>query len=139
MEWFSFTLDGPARVTWELTRQRDSSFNGVLSLFNNDPADNGLDPYDADGHRLLDQVDGKADGGEATLEDLLGTGTYYVAVSGDGNADFDPLLAGSGIPGSTGAFTLQLGVADAGLATAAGPQVLTSDPAPGSTLSAPRW
>ncbi len=136
VEWFSFTLDGPARVTWELTRQQpDSSFNGVLSLFNNDPYDFN-DPYDPDGHRLLDQVDGKADGGTATLDDLLGQGTYYVAVSGDGNADFDPLLAGSGLPGSTGAFTLQLGVADAGLASTTGPQVLTSDPAPGSVLSA---
>ena len=117
VEWFSFTLDGPARVTWELTRSAGFVVNGVFSLFNNDPADNGLDPYDADGHRLLDQVDGKADGGEATLEDLLGTGTYYVAVSGDGNADFDPSWPAAA-PGDA-AFTL-LGVADAGVATAAG-------------------
>ena len=76
VEWFSFTLDGPARVTWELTRQQpDSSFNGVISLFNNDPYDFN-DLYDPDGHRLLDQVDGKADGGVATLDDLLGPGTY---------------------------------------------------------------
>jgi methionine-rich copper-binding protein CopC len=136
VEWFSFTLDGPAQVTWELTRQQpDSSFNGVLSLFNNDPYDFN-DLYDPDGHRLLDQVDGKADGGTATLDDLLGQGTYYLAVSGDGNFDFYPLLAGSGLPGSTGAFNLQLSVADAGLPSTTGPQVLTSDPAPGSVLSA---
>ena len=47
VEWYSFTLDGPARVTGELLRQdQASSFNGVLSLFNNDPYD-FMDPYDA--------------------------------------------------------------------------------------------
>ena len=115
MEWYSFTLDGPARVTGELLRQdQASSFNGVLSLFNNDPYD-FMDPYDADGYRLLDQVDGKANGGVASFDELLGPGTYDLAVSGDGNFDFHPLLAGSGLPGSTGDFSLRLVVADAGL------------------------
>jgi hypothetical protein len=134
VEWYSFTLDGPARVTGEVMRQGpSSSFNGVLSLFNNDPGDWG-DPYDPGGHRLLQQVDGKSDGGVASIDRLLGPGTYYLAVSGDGNFDFHPLLAGSGLPGSTGDFYMRLSVADAGLGSAIGPQVLTSDPAPGAIL-----
>ena len=89
-----------------LRQDPSSSFNGVLSLFNNDPLsyDYG-DLYDLDGHRLLDQVDGKADGGVASFDQLLGQGTYYLAVSGDGNFDFHPLIAGSGLPGSTGDFS----------------------------------
>src|SRR5262249_2762385 len=81
-------------------------------------------------------VDGQADGGVASIDRLLGPGTYYLAVSGDGNFDFHPLLAGSGLPGSTGDFYLRLAVADAGLGSATGPQVLTSDPATGATLGA---
>ena len=129
MEWYSFTLDQPARVTSELKRDpQDSSFQGVLSLFNNDPWDSA-DPYNVDGHRLLDQVDGKAHGGVATLDQLLSPGTYYLAVSGSGNLDFHPLLAASGLPGSTGSFDLKIDVADAGLGATTGPWVLASDPA----------
>ena len=134
VEWYSFTLDRPSLVTMELQRQvQSSSFQGVLSLFNNDPSDY-MDPYDVEGHRLLDQVDGKTQGGVATLDQLLGTGTYYLAVSGDGNSYFHPLLAGSGTPGSTGAFALRLSVLDPGLPSTIGPQVLTCDPAPNATL-----
>ena len=85
---------------------------------------------------MLDQVDGKGNGGVASFDELLGPGTYELAVSGDGNFDFHPLLAGSGLPGSTGDFSLRLVVADAGLESTTGPQVLTTDPAPGSTVSA---
>jgi hypothetical protein len=136
--WYNFTLDGPALVHFELLRQDPaSSFNGVLSLFNNDPTsyDYG-DPYNQDGHRLLEQVDGKADRGVASFDRLLGQGSYYLAVSGDGNFDFHPFLAGSGLPGSTGGFDLQLSATDAGLGSATGPVFLTSDPAPGANLGA---
>ena len=129
VEWYSFTLDQPAQVNSVLSpREPGSSFRGVLSLFNNDPFD-FMDPYNPDGHRLLEQVEGTADVGVATLDRLLGPGTYYLAVSGQGNLDFHPLLAGSGLPGITGAFDLQLSVVDAVLGTATGPRVLTSDPA----------
>jgi hypothetical protein len=136
--WYSFTLGGPARVQFELSREDPSStFNGVLSLFNNDPTSYDFgDPYNIDGHRLLDQVDGKADGGVASFDQELGQGTYYLAVSGDGNFDFHPLIAGSGLPGSTGDFQLQVTATDAGLSPSVGPQVLSSDPAPGSVLGA---
>ena len=89
------------------------------------------------GYRLIDQVDGASDGGVAAFDELLGQGTYYLAVSGDGNFDFHPLLAGSGMPGSTGDFNLQVAVQDAGLGSATGPQVLTSNPAAGALPRAP--
>ena len=134
VEWYTFTLDRPALIISKLERQQnDSSFEGVLSLFNNDPFDFN-DPYDPDGHRLLDQVDEPADGGVGTLDRLLGPGTYYLAVSGAGNFYFNPLLADSGLPGSTGDFGLQLIVDDPGLGSASGPQVLTTDPAPFAVL-----
>ncbi len=135
VEWYTYTLDQPALIVATLERQQnDSSFQGVLSLFNNDPNDWG-DPYDADGHRLLEQVDQPANGGVATLDRLLGPGTYYLAVSGAGNFYFNPLLANSGIPGTTGDFDLQLGVHDPGLVSTSGPQVLTIDPAASAVLS----
>ena len=91
VQWYSFTLNQPARVTSELKGgEQSSSFQGILSLFNNDPWDFG-DQFDVDGHRLLDQVDGKSNGGVATLDQLLGPGTYFLAVSGSGNMDFHPL------------------------------------------------
>lgn len=138
VEWYTFTLDQPALTVSKLERQpNDSSFKGVLSLFNNDPYDWG-DPYDGDGYRLLDQVDQPANGGVATLDQLLGPGTYYLAVSGAGNYYFNPLMADSGIPGTTGDFNLLLSVDDSGLEPATGPQVLTTDPAPSAVLiSAP--
>ena len=135
VEWYTFTLDQPALIISKLARQQnDTSFEGVLSLFNNDPNDWG-DPYDADGHRLLDQVDQPANGGVATLDQLLGPGTYYLAVSGAGNDYFNPLLADSGIPGTTGDFDLLLSVDDRGPGSASGPLVLTTDPAPSAVLS----
>jgi len=135
VEWYTFTLDQPALIISKLERQQnDSSFDGVLSLFNNDPFDFN-DPYNPDGHRLLDQVDEPANGRVATLDQLLGPGTYYLAVSGAGNSYFNPLLADSGIPGTTGAFDLQLSVDDSGPGSASGPQVLTTDPASSAVLS----
>ncbi len=136
VEWYTFTLDRPTLVIAKLGRQQgDTSFKGVLSLFNNDTLDFS-DPYDLQYHRLMDQVDQPADDGVTTLDPLLGPGTYYLAVSGVGNDDFNPLLAGSGLPGSTGNFDLQLTLDDPGLGTASGPQVLTADPAPFSVLNA---
>jgi hypothetical protein len=135
VQWYTFTLDQPALIVSKLERQQNnSSFEGALSLFNNDPYD-FYDPYDADGYRLLDQVDQPANGGDATLEQLLGPGTYYLAVSGAGNDYFNPLLADSGVPGTTGDFDLLLSAHDTGLTPATGPQVLTTDPAPSAVLS----
>lgn len=135
VEWYSFTLDQPAKITAELGRlDQSSSFQGVLSLFNNDPFDFG-DPFDADGHRLMEQNVAPSDGGVAKLDRLLGPGTYELAVSGSGNLDFHPLLADSGLPGSTGDFNLQISTSDAGVWSGTGPAVLTTDPASNVSLS----
>ena len=107
VQWYSFTLDQPARVTSELKAdQQSASFQGVLSLFNNDPWDFG-DPFDVDGHRLLDQVDGKSSGGVATLDQLLGPGTYYLAVSGSGNQGFPSASGGEWSSRKHGRFRSQ--------------------------------
>ncbi len=135
--WYRFTLQSAGIIHFAISRQDpNSSFNGVLSLFNNDTFDFS-DPYNGDGYHLIDQVDAKSSGGVASFNQTLGQGTYYLAVSGDGNLYFNPLLAGSGLPGSTGAYDLQMSVtADPAIATATGPQVLSSDPAPGASIAA---
>src|SRR5262249_9425520 len=58
------------------------------------------------------------------LTQTLAAGTYGVAVSGAGNRYFYPFLAGSGYPGSTGAYTLSL-------------QASAADDSPGGTPSGP--
>src|SRR5207253_1889254 len=78
----------------------------VLSLYNNDPLDS-VDLYDPLGHRRLAQAEG-APGDATQLTSALAPGTYFVAVSGAGNRDFNPFLAGSGFPGSTGAYRLDM-------------------------------
>ncbi len=124
VDWYTFTLTTAARVNVStLARLGGSPLTSVLSLYNSDPAD----PL---GHRLLARQGGAALGGDAALERLLGPGTYFVAVSGSGNADFHPFLADSGLPGSTGGYGLLVTAADLGAA----PQVLAVDPAPGAVL-----
>jgi Bacterial pre-peptidase C-terminal domain len=133
VDWYSFDLTAPSRVHLTLGPPGGSAtFQGVLSLYNNDPFDFS-DPYDLIGHRLVTQVSASATGGLATLDRALAPGTYYVAVSGAGNLDFHPLMAGSGLDGSTGDYNL-LVTADAVARDAVGPVVLASDPAPGSVL-----
>ncbi len=134
VEWFQFTLEHTARVTSLLGRQPgDTSLRGVLSLYNNDPFD-FMDTQNPYGHRLIEQQADHAGNGQVSLDRLLGPGTYYLAVSGDGNTAFQPLIAGSGLPGSTGRFDLEVNVIDAGPAAGDGPVVLTSDPTPSEVL-----
>ncbi|AGA30723.1 hypothetical protein [Singulisphaera acidiphila] len=134
VEWYCFVLDRPARVTLRLEgAQPDSSFRGVLSLFNNDF--DFVDLLNPQGLRRLDLA--VADGGDgvAAIDRVIGPGTYNLAVSGAGNEIFSPLVAHTGLPGSTGEFNLSLSAIDAGLAPSAGPWVLNSNPAPGALLT----
>src|SRR5262249_23422602 len=71
-----------------------------------------------------------------TIVRLLGPGTYEVAVSGAGDLNFNPFLAGSGDPGATGDYILLAGAVDADPGPGAGPAVPTTDPAPGAVLDA---
>jgi hypothetical protein len=134
VEWYSFTLDRAALIDAALAQSSQGGpFQGILSLYNSDPWD-FQDPYNPDGYRLLEQETGSSSGG-AVIDRLLGPGTYELAVTGAGNADFHPLLAGSGYAGATGNFVLQLNAVDAGLGPGDGPVVLTTDPAPYADLA----
>ena len=130
VDFYTFHLDRPTHVRLEtLDRLGGSPLVSVLSLYT-------TDALSLRGYSLLTQDDGAARGGDAVVERTLGAGTYYVAVSGSGDRYFDPLMADSGYPGSTGAYGLRLTTSDAGLASDAGPTVLASDPAPLAALSA---
>jgi hypothetical protein len=133
--WYSFTLDGPAQVAIDLqARGSTHPLAGVVSLYNDDQFD-FQDLYDAVGYRMLVQATSNA-GSDPTIDRALGPGTYFVAVSGAGNLEFHPLLAGSGMPGASGDFTLALSGTPLDIAPTDGPTVLTSDPAPGAVLDA---
>jgi hypothetical protein len=125
VDWTSFTLTEAAKVTLTARAAPGSSPVGILSLFNSDPFDFG-DPYDPLGHRLLAQG--------STLDRELGPGTYYVAVSGEGNLDFNPFLGGSGHPGSTGNYDVQFAAVSLGPNSNNGPTVLAADPGPAAIL-----
>jgi methionine-rich copper-binding protein CopC len=131
--WYHFQLADAARVDLKVsTPAGDPPFASVLSLYNNDPNDCG-DPYDLNGHRLLDQVQASPGGGTAECVQDLGPGDYFVAVSGAGNTAFSPVIAGSGYYGATGDYELTVSAADLGF-SGNGPTVLSSDPAAGSVL-----
>ena len=107
VDWYHFQLNGPAEVRLAtLDQPGGQHFSSVLSLYNSDPGDNNSDPYDLLGHRLLVQADGTSSGGHASIDRKLGQGDYYVAVSGAGNFYFNPYIADSGLPGSTGDYEL---------------------------------
>ena len=131
--WYQFELTDSARVDFRVsTPGGDPPFASVLSLYNNDPQDFN-DPYDLDGHRLLAQDQANPMDGAAHYAQDLGPGDYFVAISGAGNLDFSPVIAGSGFDGATGRYDLTIGATDLGLA-GAGPAVLSSDPANGQVL-----
>jgi methionine-rich copper-binding protein CopC len=132
--WYQFELNDASQVRLEVnTPAGDSPFASVLSLFNNDPNDFG-DPYDADGHRLLTQVTADPTQGALAFSQNLAPGEYFVAISGAGNLDFSPVIAGSGFDGATGNYELRLSATDLGLSND-GPAVVASDPAPGAVLA----
>ncbi len=133
VDWYQVTLTAAAQVHLSLGAATGSTFAGVLGLYNNDPW-NFTDSEDLSGHRLLAQATG-APGGAADLDQTLAAGTYWVAVSGAGNRWFNPFLAGSGLPGSTGDYVLSLAADDLPAETNSVPALLASNPAPGATIA----
>ena len=134
VDWYTFTVDRPASVHFAVGQQSTSpGFRPIVSLYNSDPFDFG-DPYDPLHHRLLSQDDASSHAGPAAINRLLGAGTYYLAVSGAGNADFHPMMADSGLPGETGGYDLSIATADLGGQPGDGPTVLTTEPAAGALL-----
>ena len=135
VDWYTFTLDGPAEVNLDLHPQGTSHpLDGVLSLYNDDPFDFG-DLYDPTGYRLMVQAAGSS-GSDPEIDRDLSPGTYSVAVSGAGNLYFNPLMAGSGYPGATGDFNLTASATPLAFGPNDGPAVLTSDPAANAVLDA---
>jgi methionine-rich copper-binding protein CopC len=131
--WYHFSLTESARVDLALGSPAGGEpFASVLSLYNSDPQDYS-DPYDLDGHRLLAQIEANPSDGAALYTQDLGPGDYFLAISGAGNLDFSPVIAGSGLGGTTGSYELTIDSTDLGLA-GAGPTVLSSDPANGQVL-----
>lgn len=101
VDWFQFTLGRAARVRLAAVDPMAGAFAHVLSVYNADPwafsdPDNGI------GHRRLGQSEA------AALERTLAAGTYWVAVSGEGNRWFHPFVAGSGLPGLEGDYELSV-------------------------------
>src|SRR5262245_34235540 len=113
VDWYTFNVTQPASVSLSAAPEAGKP-SPVLSLYNNDPFD-FFDLYEPLGHRLLAQAEGGT-GSATTLTQALAPGMYFVAVSGAGNRDFHPLVAGSGYPGSPADYTLQLRSTDLGLA-----------------------
>jgi len=133
--WYSFTLDGPATVDLDLHPQGSSHpLDSVLSLYTDDPFDFG-DPYDPSGYRLMVQATG-GHGSDPQIARNLSPGTYSIAISGVGNLDFNPLLAGSGFAGATGDYSLTASATALDYGPNDGPAVLTSDPAASAVLDA---
>ncbi len=121
VDWYRFELEQPSRVSMSAS---EGSAAVALSLFNNSPF-SFEDVHNLLGHRLLAQAE--------RIEQVLGAGTYFVAVSGAGNLDFHPFLAGSGIPGETGDY--ELTIASEALSNSLPTlSVLASDPADGAEL-----
>ncbi|HEX5271245.1 MAG TPA: hypothetical protein VFW33_12180, partial [Gemmataceae bacterium] len=145
VNWYRFSVSDTAEVRLTaLPGTAGRPLRAALSLYNDAPSTlnpytfSATDPYTPDGHRLLAQSDPPAVNGPvapASIDRLLGPGTYWVAVSGSGNDDFFPFLAGSGLNGRTGSYSLSVSAADPGRAyRTAAPVVLASDPAPGEVL-----
>lgn len=137
VDWYRFDLQTAATVTLTIPPQTGSSLAAVLSLYNSTEPYDSIgqvgDRYETIGHRLLAQAVGSTAVGPQLVRDLA-AGSYYVAVSGGGNSHFHPFLAGSGYPGNTGDYVLQISASD--LPTSPGaPAVLGVEPAAGASLS----
>lgn len=138
VDWYRFDLPAAAAVTLTIPPQTGSSLSAVLSLYNTtEPFDSigqAGDRYETLGHRLLAQASASSGVGTQLVRELA-AGSYYVAVSGEGNFHFHPFLAGSGYPGSTGDYVLQIAVSD--LPSIPGPPaVLGVEPAADALLGA---
>jgi hypothetical protein len=131
VDWYGFTLDRPAAVTLSATSESD--FAGVLTLYNNDLYDYG-DLQNPLGYRRLAQHAAAPDSA-AELTEVLGAGSYFVAVSGAGNRYFHPLLADSGDIGSSGSYELSFSARPLDIDTTTGAVVLRAEPGAGEALA----
>lgn len=101
VDFFRFVAGAGTTISATIT-----PFDGI---FNTPPINQGavLRLFDEAGNQL--RASTAPAGGTGNLSFVLEQGaTLYIGVSGVGNADYDPFLGGSGDPGSTGAYRLQV-------------------------------
>ncbi len=105
VDFYKITLVQTTHLSLTVTAADSANLNAIVSLYNTDLA-NTFDPSGYSGHRLLSQSVGSS--GTAALTRDLSAGTYYIAVSGEGNRYFFPMLQDSGRDGETGAYQLHI-------------------------------
>ena len=137
VNWYTFTLNQASDVQLTtLDATGGSHLDSVVSLYDteaqnysNPPINYNYNspPFDPLQHRLMSQVDTAASGSPGVIERDLAAGTYYVAVSGQGDQSFNPFLADSGYAGSTGDFRLLVTTNPLPIAPGDGPVVLAVD------------
>ncbi len=133
VDWYTFTLDQAAEVTVLAHALTPGGPAPVVSLYNTDSFN---DPYDLVGHRMLAQSSGP---GDASIDRIVGAGTYYVAISGAGNRYFNPNLADSGQIGGSGDYGLIINATNIAPDPSGLPTVLSADmtawPTPNATTA----
>lgn len=127
VDWYTFTLDRSASVALQITGPTAT----VLSLYNFDP-DNFFDSANPLGRRLFAQSGPGTELAGLNLD--LGEGTYFLAISGEGNRHFHPFLENSGYPGATGPYQLHFSASEQPTAL---PEILSADIQPDSFPNAP--
>ncbi|GAB4181579.1 MAG: hypothetical protein Fur006_16750 [Coleofasciculaceae cyanobacterium] len=104
VDFVKFQLNAGDKVTIDIdTNQQATSFDSYLRLF------------DASGNQVAFNDNGTASGETSSLDSYLEftattSGTYYVAVSSNGNSSYNPFAQGSGASGSTGNYNVEVSV-----------------------------
>src|SRR5262249_53503862 len=123
VDFYALTLTAPSHGNLRVSGDGSTaSLKSILTLY-------GSDPTTALKVRVVTQDDGSTHGGDAALDQDLGAGTWYVAVSGAGNRSFNPFLASSGYDRDTRPYTLTPNATSLGL-TASGRPARLGRPAP---------
>lgn len=121
VDWFEFTLTEASEIRLGIS-------SGVVSLYNNSIGDIH-DRLRGGDHRLVAQASSLVNA-SGLIERQLAAGTYYVAISGVGNLYFSSVVSGSGLPGLTGDYSLDISVTALELDPASDPIVLSQDVSP---------
>ncbi len=98
---YKFTVKSGQRIGFDIDRPSSSSLDSYLRIFT------------AGGTQLASNDNGQAPGESATKNSYIVRtfatgGTYYAAVSGKGNQNYDPKTGTGDTTGSTGPYTLYL-------------------------------
>ena len=94
---YSFQVVSPGIVAIEV----------ITNLDNPDDFDSYLRLFDANGNEIASNDDLGTTNSFSRIDATLEPGTYYVGISGVGNVAYDPNVAGSGIAGDTGNYSVE--------------------------------